>query len=85
MEKAKEKAAQNCKNSGISLVKNAENYLVDLIKRIGYGTTKEGTLQVVDIGNNCWGIWIGNEKGAGILYWEDSQGKIYQTKATTEI
>src|SRR4030042_34269 len=85
IETATQKAVRDCKNSGASDIKNAESYLGNLITRTGNANNKTGYLQVVNLGNTCWGIWVGDENGKGKLFWEDNNGKINQVKATVKL
>ncbi len=81
-----QKASQNCKKTGFKTTEDGKDYLADLIKRSEANSEKyknKELLQIIDLGNTCWGIWTGNKDGEGIIFWEDSKGKIYQ--ANTKI
>jgi uncharacterized protein (UPF0333 family) len=82
-ETAVQKAGKNCKNTGFSSTKDADSYLNYFIKKIGADNINNGVyLQVISLGNNCWGVWLGNKSGNGKLYWEDESGKVFQTKVS---
>ena len=85
VEKVTPKASQNCKSSGFGSAKDAGSYLYDLMLKTGTDKNKGGYLQIIDLGNTCWGIWAGDKNGNGTLFWEDNQGKINQAKAKVQI
>jgi hypothetical protein len=86
LEEATKKAAKNCKNTGFYSATIASDYIISFIKKIGADKLgNDDYLQVTNIGDSCWGVWLGRKDGKGTLFWEDNQGKIYKIKAGTEI
>lgn len=88
LEGVKKEASKNCKNSGFYSIEEAGNYLADLIERTGANSEKyqdKELIQIIDLGNTCWGVWTGNENGEGIIFWEDQKGKIYQAESKIEL
>lgn len=88
IETVTQKALINCKSSGFNTTEDAKDYLANLIKKTGANSKKyknSNFLQTINLGNTCWGVWTGNENGEGILFWEDTKGKIYQAKTKVEI
>jgi hypothetical protein len=96
IEEAKQKASENCKNTGFSTMNiedKADNYLVAFIKKLGTNKSLETGkiiksdiyLRTIDLGNTCWGVWAGGKNGNGTLFWEDGQGKTNQIKTKIQI
>jgi hypothetical protein len=76
-------ASQKCKDTGFATQDVALPYLQTLLPKTGFdqNSSEKGVISVVSIGNNCWGIWVGNSRGLGNFYYEDSNGNLMEKKS----
>jgi len=85
IENAAQEAAKNCKNTGINDSKNINSYLTTFLPKIGANQDNTKNNQLVDLGNSCWGFWMGESNGKGTLFWEGINGNINQIKAIVKL
>jgi len=85
IENATQEAAKNCKNTGINDPKNINSYLASFLPKIGANQNNTRYNQLIDLGNSCWGFWMGDQNGRGTLFWEGASGKINQIKTIVKL
>jgi hypothetical protein len=81
-EKVAASALNNCKDTGFPTQDKATSYIESVMSKADFGQdSKKNVMSVVNIGKNCWGVWVGDDKGNGNLYYEDENGNLVKTKS----